>query len=50
MKSTSTAAMETLLNLTPLDLVIQAEAIMVLYRLHDSVGFGNSGGGEDGTL
>ena len=34
MKSTSTAAMETLLNLTPLDLVIQAEAMMVLYRLH----------------
>jgi len=34
MKSTPTAAMETLLNLTPLDLVIQAEARMALYRLH----------------
>ena len=34
MKSTPTAAMETLLNLTPLDLVIQAEAWMALYRLH----------------
>jgi len=34
MKSTPTAAMETLLNLTPLDLVIQAEARMGLYRLH----------------
>jgi len=34
MKSTPTAAMEILLNLTPLDLVIQAEARMALYRLH----------------
>jgi len=34
MKSTPTAAMETLLNLTPLNLVIQAEARMALYRLH----------------
>jgi len=34
MKSTPNAAMEILLNLTPLDLVIQAEARMVLYRLH----------------
>ena len=34
MKSTPTAAMETLLNLTPLDLVIQGEARMALYRLH----------------
>ena len=33
MKSTPTAAMETLLNMTPLDLVIQVEARMVLYRL-----------------
>ena len=34
MKSTPTAAMEILLNLTPLDLVIQTEARMALYRLH----------------
>jgi len=34
MKSTPTAAMEILLNLTPLDLVILAEARMALYRLH----------------
>jgi len=34
MKSTPTAAMEILLNLTPLDLVIHAEARMALYRLH----------------
>jgi len=34
MKSTPTAAMEMLLNLTSLDLVIQAEARMALYRLH----------------
>jgi len=34
MKSTPTAAMEILLNLTPLDLVIQAESRMALYRLH----------------
>jgi len=34
MKSTPTAAMETLLNLTPLDLVIHVEARMALYRLH----------------
>jgi len=34
MKSTPTAAMEILLNLTPLDLAIQAEARMALYRLH----------------
>jgi len=34
MKSTPTAAMDILLNLTPLDLVIQAEARMALYRLH----------------
>ena len=34
MISTPTAAMETLLNLTPLDLVIQAEARMALYILH----------------
>jgi len=34
MNSTPTAAMETLLNLTTLDLVIQAEARMALYRLH----------------
>ena len=34
MKSTPTAAMEILLNLTPLDLVIQVEARMALYRLH----------------
>jgi len=33
MKSTPTAALEILLNLTPLDLVIQAEARMALYRL-----------------
>jgi hypothetical protein len=34
MKSTPTAAMEMLLNLTPLDLLIMAEARMALYRLH----------------
>jgi ribonuclease HI len=34
MKSTPTAAMEVLLNLTPLDLLIMAEASMVLSRLH----------------
>jgi hypothetical protein len=33
MKSTSTAAMEVLLNLTPLDLLIMAEARMTLSRL-----------------
>jgi hypothetical protein len=33
-KSTPTAAMEVLLNLTPLDLMIMAEAKLVLYRLH----------------
>jgi hypothetical protein len=34
MKSTPTAAMEVLLNLTPLDLLIMAEARMALYKLH----------------
>jgi hypothetical protein len=34
MKSTPTAAVEMLLNLTPLDLLIMAEARMALYRLH----------------
>jgi hypothetical protein len=34
MKSTPIAAMEVLLNLTPLDLLIMAEARMALYRLH----------------
>jgi hypothetical protein len=34
MKSTPTAAMEVRLNLTPLDLLIMAEARMALYRLH----------------
>jgi hypothetical protein len=34
MKSTPTAAMEVLLNLTPLDLLIMVEARMALYRLH----------------
>ena len=34
MKSTPTAAMEVLRNLTPLDLLIMAEARMALYRLH----------------
>jgi len=34
MKSTPTAAMEVLLNLTPLNLLIAAEARMALYRLH----------------
>ena len=34
MKSTPTAAMEVLLNLTPLDLLIMAEARLALYRLH----------------
>jgi hypothetical protein len=33
MKSTPTAAMEVLLNLTPLDLLIMVEARMALYRL-----------------
>jgi hypothetical protein len=34
MKSTPTAAMEVLLNLTPLDLLITAQARITLYRLH----------------
>jgi hypothetical protein len=34
MKSTPTAAMKVLLNLTPLDLLIMAQARMALYRLH----------------
>jgi hypothetical protein len=34
MKSTPTAAMEVLLDLTPLDLLIMAEARLALYRLH----------------
>jgi hypothetical protein len=34
MKLTPTAAMEVLLDLTPLDLLIMAEARMTLYRLH----------------
>jgi hypothetical protein len=34
MKSTPTAAMEVLLNLTPLDLLIMAEARMALYIWH----------------
>jgi hypothetical protein len=34
MKTTSAAAMELLLNLTPLNLLIMAEARMALYRLH----------------
>ena len=34
MKSTPTAAMEMLLNLTPLDLLIMAETRMALYRMH----------------
>jgi hypothetical protein len=33
MRSTPTAAMEVLLNLTPLDLLIMAEARMAFYRL-----------------
>jgi hypothetical protein len=33
MKSTPTAAMEVLLNLTPLDLLVMAEVRMALYRL-----------------
>jgi hypothetical protein len=33
MRSTPTAGMEVLLNLTPLDLLIMAEARMTLYRL-----------------
>jgi hypothetical protein len=33
MKSTPTAAMEVLLKLTPLNLLIMAEARMTLYRL-----------------
>jgi hypothetical protein len=33
-KLTPTAAMEVLLNLTPLDLLIMAEARMAFYRLH----------------
>jgi hypothetical protein len=36
MKSTPTAAMEVLLNLTPLDLLIMAEARMALYGMHIS--------------
>jgi hypothetical protein len=34
MKSTPTAAMDVLLNLTPLDLLITAEVRTALYRLH----------------
>jgi hypothetical protein len=34
MKSTPTAAMEVLLNLTPLDLLKMAEARLALHRLH----------------
>jgi hypothetical protein len=34
MKSTPTAAIEVPLNLTPLDLLIMAEARLALYRLH----------------
>jgi hypothetical protein len=34
MKLTPTAAMEVLLNLTPLDLLITAKVRMALYRLH----------------
>jgi hypothetical protein len=34
MKTTPAAAMKLLLNLTPLDLSIIAEARMALYRLH----------------
>jgi hypothetical protein len=34
MKSPPTAAMEVLLNLTPLDLLFMAEARMALYGLH----------------
>jgi hypothetical protein len=34
MKSTPTAAMEVLLNLTPLNLLIMAEVRMALYSLH----------------
>jgi hypothetical protein len=34
MKSTPTGAMEVLLGLTPLDLLIMAEARIALYRLH----------------
>jgi hypothetical protein len=34
MKSTPTAAMEVLLDLTPLDLFIMVETRMALYRLH----------------
>jgi hypothetical protein len=34
MKSTPTAAMQVLLNLTPLDLLMMAETTMALYRLH----------------
>jgi hypothetical protein len=34
MKSTPTARMKMLLNLTPLDLLIMAEARLALYRLH----------------
>jgi hypothetical protein len=36
MRSTPTAAMEVLLNLTPLDLLIMAEARMALYRLQNT--------------
>jgi hypothetical protein len=34
MKTTPTAALDMLLNLTPLDLLIMAEARMALHRLH----------------
>jgi hypothetical protein len=34
MKTTPTAAMEVLLNLTPLDLLIMAEVRLALYRPH----------------
>jgi hypothetical protein len=34
MKTTTTAAMELLLYLTPLDLLIMSEAMMALYRLN----------------
>jgi hypothetical protein len=34
MRSTPTAVMEVLLDLTPLELLIMAEARMALYRLH----------------
>jgi hypothetical protein len=46
-KSTPTAAMEALLNLTPLDLLIMAKARMALYRLHmfKQTGFPKTVGG-----